>query len=54
MNNIPFRDSETEEGIFGCKLTPKSVEKKGGGGEKMTIKPIKNKWQNSRLVVHLF
>jgi len=32
MNNIPSRDSETEQGIFECKLTQKN-EGRGGGAE---------------------
>jgi hypothetical protein len=28
MNNIPFRDSETEQGILECKLTQKKEKRK--------------------------
>jgi len=34
MSNIPFRDSETEQGIFECKLTQKNEGRKEGRGKK--------------------
>ena len=49
MNNIPFRDSVTEQDIFECKLTQ---ENKGGGeGRKRRMKSRKKEWQNSQLIV---
>jgi hypothetical protein len=43
MNNIPFRDSVTEQGIFECKLTQKNEGRAGGrrGKKKETENEIK-------------
>jgi len=52
MHNDPFRDSETEQGIFECKLTQNNEGRgSGGGGKERRMKSRKKEWQNSRLVV---
>jgi hypothetical protein len=52
MNNIPFRDSVTEQRIFECKLTQKNEgRRKKKEKQKRRMKSRKKEWQNSQLVV---